>query len=70
MNGFSLLLLLSSLGATAGIETGLNGQPVYAIRIEPLLINELRSGQTIPIVVAPKDRGLRQFKIAAQIVAS
>ncbi len=64
MNGISLLLLLSSLGATTGVELNTSNQPVYTIRIESLLINELRAGQTIPILVAPKDRGLRHFKIA------
>ena len=64
MNGVSLLLLLSSLGATTSVELGANGQAVYTIRIESLLINELRNGQTVPILVAPKDRRVRHFKIA------
>lgn len=64
MNGISLLLLLSTVGATTSVETGANGQPVYTIRIESLLINELRAGQAVPIVVAPKDRRIRYFRIA------
>ena len=64
MNGISLLLLLSSIGATTSVEMNTNGQPVYTIRIESLLINDLRNGQTIPILVAPKDRRIRNFKIA------
>jgi hypothetical protein len=64
MNGISLLLLLSSLGATTTVERGTNGQSVYTIRIESLLINEMRNGQSIPVVVAARDRGIRHFKIA------
>jgi hypothetical protein len=64
MNGVSLLLLFASLGATTTVEVGANGQQVYTIRIESLLINELRAGQAIPILVAPRDRRIRHFKIA------
>lgn len=64
MNGVSLLLVLSSLGASTSVEMNASGQPVYTIRIESALINEMRSGQQIPIVVALKDRRIRHFKIA------
>lgn len=64
MNGVSLLLLLSSLGATTSVELGSSGQAIYTIRIESLLINEMRQGQAIPIVVAAKDRRIRYFRIA------
>ena len=64
MNGISLLLLVSSIGVNTSVEMDAGGQPVYVIRIESLLINELRNGQTVPILVSQRDRRIRHFKIA------
>lgn len=64
MNGISLLLLLSSIGVSHAVETGTNGQPVFAIHIESLLVGPLESGEVIQYTVPEKDRGLRRFKIA------
>jgi hypothetical protein len=63
MNGLSLLLVLTAVGTTAGVEQGPNGVPTYTIRIETLLLNELRNGEEISSDVAPKDRQVRHFRI-------
>lgn len=63
MNGFSLLIAFAVVGITAQTETSSNGQPVYTIRIEPILVDELRAGREINTNVGLKDRSFRRFRI-------
>lgn len=63
MNGFSLLLALATVGITAQVELGPTNQPTYTIRIESLVLNELRQGREIETNVALKDRQVRHFRI-------
>lgn len=64
MNGFSLLLVLAAVGVEFGWEQTSGNKLVYTIRIEPVLLEQLRDGAAIESVVDQNDRGLRKFRIA------
>ena len=63
MNGFSLLMVLATVGTTAQVEIDSTGQASYTIRIENVLIDQLRQGQIVDSNVAPADRRIKRFRV-------
>lgn len=64
MNGLSLLVALASLGVDVGWESTPDNKLAYTIRIESVLLDQLRKGSAIESQVDVKDRGLRSFRVA------
>ena len=63
MNGISLLVALAAVGVDVGFEST-DGKLVYTIRIESVLVDQLRNGSAIQTAVEPSNRGLRRFRVA------
>ncbi|MFV2070366.1 MAG: hypothetical protein ACC645_25655 [Pirellulales bacterium] len=63
MKGVSLLVALATLGVDTGWDAGPSGQLLYTIRIEPVLLEPMRTGQPVVSGVDAKDRRLRGFQI-------
>jgi hypothetical protein len=63
MNGFSLLLVVATVGTTARVELDTAGQPSYTIRIESVIVEQLRQGQIVDTNVAPADRRTKRFRV-------
>ncbi len=64
MNGLSLLVALAAVGIDVGWEPTSSGKDLYTIRIEPLVVDTLRTGSAIESLVKPNERTLlRQFRV-------
>jgi hypothetical protein len=64
MNGFCLLVALATVGVDVGYEQTLGGNLVYTIRIEAIVLDQLRKGSAIQTAVDAQDRNLRKFRVA------
>jgi len=64
MNGVSLLIALAAWGVDVGWESTPDNKLVYTIRIESVLLEQLRKGSAIESQVEAKDRNLRNFRVA------
>src|SRR4029434_10845429 len=66
MNGFSLLMVLASLGVVYSWRTGVDQQQEYVLQIEPEIVQALSAGEEIFSDV-PADAGPFQ-RLAIQIL--
>lgn len=64
MNGLPLLLVVAVLGVDVRWERTQDNQLIYAIQIEPELVDAMRDGQAVTGSIPPSVRDLRYFSIA------
>lgn len=63
MNGFSLLMVLATVGINGQVETDAQGQTSYVIRIESVLIDQLREGKVVEQNVDLAGRRSKRFRV-------